>query len=257
MFLIDSFAYKNKLVSVHPAEKMLFAISSMLICVLSKSVYLDCFVLILMTFLTIVRAGINWKFYIKLLLFPLSFLFLGIVSIAITSVSSSMQSLVSFKILSIQYAITSESLNTAIILFFRSISAVSCLYFMILTTPMLDIIFILRKLRVPELILDLVNLMYRLIFIMVTIIMNVYTSQSSRLGYKSIKNKYKSLGYLVSTLFILAYKKANNMFIALESRCYSGTLNMIELKYPLSYKNIVLIVCVECILAYLALITTK
>src|SRR3712207_7382485 len=44
-------------------------------------------------------------------------------------------------------------------------------------------------------------------------------------------------GKLITILFIKAYKKSQDMYTALESRCYSGDINVIEPEYSVSYKK--------------------
>lgn len=92
------------------------------------------------------------------------------------------------------------------------------------------------------------GLIYRLIFILFETMNTIYISQKSRLGYSSIRLGYNSLGKLITILFIKAYKKSQDMYTALESRCYSGDINVIEPEYSVSYKNILMIIFLQIIL---------
>ena len=56
----------------------------------------------------------------------------------------------------------------------------------------------------------------------------MFISQNSRLGYRDIKTSYKSLGALASTLFIRSFKRANDLYTALEARGYNGELKVLE-----------------------------
>lgn len=49
----------------------------------------------------------------------------------------------------------------------KALGAVSALYMMTLTTPLSEIIAVLRKAHVPKLIIELMNMIYRYIFIMI------------------------------------------------------------------------------------------
>ena len=70
----------------------------------------------------------------------------------------------------------------------------------------------------------------------------IYISQNSRLGYSNLKTGYNSLGKLIGSLFLSAYKRSQDMYTALESRCYEGDINVIENTYKISYINLFMII---------------
>ena len=257
MIYIDKCAYTNRLTHVHPLEKFVFVALTMAICLTSNSILVPITIMTIMSYLTIFKAGIHFKFYLKLMLIPFSFLVLGILSIAINIIPNPNEALASINIFGSHYGITHQSLIYSTKLFFRSLGSVSCLYFLSLTTPLVDIISVLRKFKFSEIFLELMSLMYRLIFILIRIAGRIYSSQSSRLGHSTLKNKFKSLGALASRLFILSYKNVNDLFISLESRCYSGSLNVIEKQYKFSFKYIAFIVLIEVSLLFLQIISKK
>lgn len=113
-------------------------------------------------------------------------------------------------------------------MFLKVMGSLSCLYFISLTTPMIDVISVLAKLKVPSFLIELISLVYRFIFIILETSEMMFISQNSRLGYRDIKTSYKSLGALASTLFIRSFKRANDLYTALEARGYNGELKVIE-----------------------------
>lgn len=237
MLNIDKCAYSNKLINVHPMEKFIFIIVTIIVCLSSNSVITPVFILFSVSLLTIFAARTPFRFYIKLMLIPFSFLLLGVITI-----------LVEIKISpAITFSITPQSIDTASKLFLRALGSSSCLYFFSLTTPLIDITAILKKTKCPEIIIELISLIYRLIFILIDITGRIHTSQSSRLGYSSLENQYRSLSQLISSMFVLSYKKAHDLFVSLESRCYNGNINVLEKHYRLSAKNIMFIVFLECV----------
>jgi len=249
MIYIDKCAYTNRLKDIHPLEKILFAIATMIVNLAANSIFISIVSILMMGWITVYKAKTSLKLYFQLMLAPLGFLVLSTVTIMIIIIPSHVnEALVSLSLFKINFGVTPQSLEMAVKLFFRSLGAVSCLYFLSLTTPLVDIVSILRKLKLPEIFLELMSLIYRLIFILVEIIGRVYVSQSSRLGYSTLKNQFRSLSGLVSCLFSHSYKKANDMFIALESRCYDGKLRVLEKQYKLRKANIVYIILIELML---------
>ncbi|MDI6604794.1 MAG: cobalt ECF transporter T component CbiQ [Thermoanaerobacteraceae bacterium] len=250
--LIDSFAYKNNLINVHPGEKMAFAIATMILC-FKANIYIDLLIIFLMAFLVIAVAGIPAKVYLKLMSIPLSFLFIAIFTIIINIVQKGTPCVMCINIFNVNLGITVEGIKLASVLFFRSLSIVSCLYFMSLTTPMIEVISVLKKIKVPALFIEFMYLIYRIIFILMETADEIYTSQNSRMGYSSVKTGYKSLGALITSLFIKSLRDSEDMFVALEARGYDGDLNIIEKDYMISKKNLALIIFEICLILFITI----
>ena len=54
------------------------------------------------------------------------------------------------------------------LIFFRTISTVTCLYFVLFTTPFTELLQVLRRLGCPVVLTELLLLMYRFIFILLS-----------------------------------------------------------------------------------------
>ena len=255
--LIDKYAYSNKFLNIHPFEKFLITALTLFLLLVLNSPMVSIFVLIINSGILIYKAGIDQGFYLKLMLLPFSFLLMGTLSIAFNLISPHEKALLSFSILSFNIGITKISFIQAYSLFLKALSSVSCLYFLALTTPLIDIISVLKKFRLPELFLELMGLIYRFIFILSNTAGAIYNSQDSRLGYFGIKNSFRSMGYLVSNLFIRAFNKSNQLFIALESRGYTGSINVLENEYKYNYKNIIIIIFIESLILAIYLMLKK
>ena len=139
-------------------------------------------------------------------------------------------------------------LQNAIKLFFKALGAVSCLYFLSLNTPMVDLLAVLRKLRVPKLMVELMGLIYRFIFVFLETADNMFIAQNSRLGYSSLSSGYRSLGVLASTLFARAYKHSDDIYTALEARGYDGELNVLEEKFEIYWTAYITPVAINLLL---------
>ncbi|MBK1812706.1 cobalt ECF transporter T component CbiQ [Clostridium sp. YIM B02505] len=252
MFSIDKLAYISQLRKVNPTEKFIFAIFTMFICIALNNTIVSITVLLLMSAITVFKGEIPFGTYIKLMSLPLAFLIVGIITIAINMVHSSDNLIFGFSILNIRLGCTTESLETATRLFFKSLASVSCLYFLTLSTPVFEVLSVLKKLRVPKLFIELMGLIYRFIFVLLDTVNMIYISQNSRLGYSTLKLSYNSLAKLISSLFISSYKRSQDIYTAMESRCYDGDINLLEESYPSSSKRILLIIITEITLVLIA-----
>lgn len=252
MISIDKLSYISKLRKVNPIEKFVFAILTMLLSIYLNNILISISVIILMGFITVYKGKIPLKAYIILMLIPLGFLLVGVITIAINIGDYTNETLFGFSILKVKFGVTEESIIECAKVLFRSLAAVSCLYFLSLSTPIVELLSVLKKLKVPKLFIELMSLIYRFIFIILETVNMIYISQDSRLGYSNLKTSYNSLGKLIGSLFISSYKRSQDMYTALESRCYEGDINVIENTYKISYVNIIMIILVEMSLIFLA-----
>lgn len=255
MFNIDQFAYSNRLRSSHPGEKFAFSIVSMIICIAFNSLITSLAAILIMAGAIVFMAGIPWRFYLRLMSLPLAFLLVGVFTVAISFTRTPDIAMHGFTLMGVTIGFTPRDLNTAAGLFFKSLGAVSCLYFLSLTTPMVEIISILRKMRFPSLFIELMEITYRFIFVMSETACKIYRAQSSRWGYSGFRASCQSLGQLTASLFIKSYHRSQECFNSLMSRCYNGELNVIETQYRISKRNIIMIAAMDSALLILALHT--
>lgn len=129
-----------------------------------------------------------------------------------------------------------------------ALAAVSCLYFLSLNTTMTDILSVLRKMHCPALLLELMLLIYRYIFVLLDVAYYISTSQNARLGHKDLRTSIKSFGGMVQALFIRAMKRSRNLYDAMEARCYSGEIKVLEENHDVSKRNIIMIAVFELVL---------
>jgi cobalt/nickel transport system permease protein len=93
--------------------------------------------------------------------------------------------------------------------------------------------------------------MYRYIFVFLDEAINMYHTQETRLGYSSLKKSFKSMGMLGSNLFIRTWMKGEQAYIAMESRCYDGSIRTVKKQgsiKTIGIRNLVLLVLFELVL---------
>lgn len=209
-------------------EKLFFAVLTLGVCLWADSFPVSIFVLLIMTWYSICRGGIPFPDYFKLMVIPMSFLLLGVLAVAV-EVTANQQNLNAYvPFFGLYLGVSKTGIIAAARLFFKALGAVSCLYYLALNTPMVDILSTLKKLKCPQLIIELMSLIYRFIFILMETANTMKIAQNSRLGYANIFAAYHSMGALASTLFVRAYKRSEEMFISLEARGYTGEIKVLE-----------------------------
>lgn len=253
MIVIDKLCYTSKLRYINACVKTLFAILTLLICVIDRSIVISVFILLTTGCLTIFIGGISPSRYFRLMRIPLIFLFLSTIAIII-NFSSEPLSAFAIPIGNIFITSSITSCLYALQLILTALASVSCLYFLSLSTPITDILTVFKKVHCPEILIELMLLIYRFIFVLLDIADALTTAQRSRLGNVNLKTSCKSTANLITALFIRAFKKSSFLYDAMESRCYDGSIRVLQENYPARKKHILYIIIFELILITLSAI---
>lgn len=254
MIYIEQFVYSNKLRNTHPIERVLFALVTMALALLIKSWQVHLLIIFSMYFLLVFKAKIKSRVVIKLLMLPLGFLLIGVLTIAIQISAQNLPYLFSISLFNYNFGITENSLQIAFNTMTVSLSAVSCLYFMALTTPMVELLYVFQLFKLPNVIIELMSLIYRLIFVFIDTAFNIYYAQQARYGHSSFKKSITSFALLFANLWGKAFFKSKNLLHSLESRGFEGNLKVLSPKYTFSKRNITLFVFVDLIIIFSAFI---
>ncbi len=247
MVVVDKLCYRSKLRYVNATEKTAFALTSLLLTIVSRSIPTALVVLAVNSYLTLAKGKIPVKPYRKLMLIPLSFLLLSTLAI-LFKVSHTPMNAYAIPVGSWYITNDWDQVLYGIQLILTALSSVSCLYFLSLNTTMTDILIEFRRMHCPALMVELMMLMYRYIFVLMDVADNIKKSQNSRLGNKDYKTSLHSFGVMISVLFVRAIKKAQAQFNGLESRGYDGEIRVLSEHYPPKTKEIVMIVVYEAAL---------
>lgn len=238
VYSIDLYAYSSKMKHMNPKFKIVFAVLSLLICILADNIYVSLFISVTMGIITVCIGKIKIHDYISLLTIPIAFMIMG--SIAI-SVGFSTKPIGQYNMdLKLFYIYSSnESIVKTLRIILKAFGAISSLYMMTLSTNASEIISSLRSIHIPKIIIELMNLIYRFIFILIEVQCKMKNSAQSRLGYIDFKTSCYSFGSTAGNLLVVSMKKANAYYDAMESRCYNGEMNFLEEDKKVKVKHIV------------------
>lgn len=227
---IDTLAYTNKLRFLPPEQKLLFAFALLVLTYVAQ-VPVQLLIALWMGIWTIVYARIPAPIYFKLMSagFWLSSLLAFIVNGVATANYSEMQTDV-WKGLTVggyYLYLSSHGMQQAGELLVRAIASTSCLYFVMLTVPFIELLQLLR-LRCPPLLTDLLLLMYQFIFTLLGTANELWTAQQSRNGYRTWKIGMNSLGILVGQLLQRTLMNYRQVSLSLASRGFSGEFRVLH-----------------------------
>lgn len=238
---IDQLAYHSPLKNIHPGEKLLMAISTLLMVISLNSVILSGLVLLFMTYLLLVKGRIRGRFYLAIMGIPLGFLLLAGLTIVISLGAEPAAYICYLDLGAVRLGVTPLSLSQAGMVMGKSLAAISCLYFLALTTPMTQLIYVFRKMKLPPVFIDLMTVIYSYIFLLFQAASEIYVAQLSRGGYRGFRGTMKSLALLCSNLLLKSLKASEDAYNCLASRGFDGHFEVIEETYHLKKINLLAI----------------
>ena len=231
-FSIDYYAYESGLRNLNPVFKVLFSVAVLILTISLDHPAVSLFVILSMGFLTIWKGRVHFYDYCTLMTIPVVFLLMGSAAIAIGFSKTPVEPY-NLNLHFFHLYVTAANLKKALFLILKAFGAISAMFMLTLSTPSCEIISALGKLHVPKLIIELMNMIYRYIFILLDTQQKMKNAAESRLGYCDFKTSCISFGGIASNLFIVSLKRANAYFDAMESRCYDGELLFLEEEKPI------------------------
>ena len=220
MHLIDYCANTNRWHDRHPGEKLLLAGGMLMLSLLLPPFPGGVFILAIMVPAAIAGAGVPPRIYLRVCAIPLGFLLAGAVSLMVSVRWGAPGGL--------HLAITHEAVIAAAKVTLRSVAAVSCLLFLALTTPMAELLILLRRLGLPVAVVDLMSLTYRFLFLFTETLHTMTLAQASRLGYGTLRQTYRSLALLTVSFFGRVLDRVRRLETGLAARGYQGELRILS-----------------------------
>jgi cobalt/nickel transport system permease protein len=251
--LLDDYAQSNALRDTSPRLKLLLGLGAILLCVSSVTSIAPLFIAVTMSLITIRLAKIPWRFYSKLLLIPLSFSLLS--ALVVAFMHGGGDQLISFSVFGFNLSISEDGANLALLLIARTFGGMCSLFFIALTTPMIEIFSVLKSLGLPDFLIELSMLMYRYIFVFVDQAALIHSAQVMRLGDAGIKKSINSFGMLASVLFLRAWEQGERLIIAMDARCYDGKLDLMDRSNRAEPKAIFAVVVYIFVIASIVVLT--
>lgn len=228
---IDYYAYRSGMKNWNAAFKVFLSVGTLCMVIALNQIGTSLFVAAVMGALTLFVGKIPYRVYVHYMLVPLTFMILSCLAIAVsfagTPVGEWNLSLHFFYI-----CLTRESLWTAVEVFFKAVAGMSALYMLSFSTPVNEFILVLQRAHLPRLLSELMNLIYRYIFILFDVAHQMQTAAKARLGYQSFMQSCRSFASIGGNLFIIALKKANAYYDALLARGYNGRLEFLTEEKP-------------------------
>jgi cobalt/nickel transport system permease protein len=157
---------------------------------------------------------------------PLSFALLSTSVVALMHGTG--QTLFTVNVFGLSLSMREDGANRALLLMARTFGGMCSLFFIALTTPMIEIFAVLKSLHIPESVIELSMMIYRYIFVFLDQAAMIHSAQVMRLGDAGVKNSLHSFAMLSSVLFLRSWEQGERLMVTMDARCYDGKLDLME-----------------------------
>lgn len=229
MHWIDRFAYNNRIRRLDPVYKAGFSLLVIVLCLVSALPWVNVALMVVVICFSILWAQLPARSVFKLLMAEGSFLVFGVLGVAVSITTRSSPGAISVGPFWLN--VTADSINLAFKLLTRSLGCAAAMNFLALTTPMVDLIDLFRRIHVPDLLIDLLTLIYRFIFTLMDCLDRMMLAQKVRLGFNGWGGTLRSAGEIAANLFIEAFRRSQKLDIALQGRGWDGSLRVLPQEY--------------------------
>ena len=240
---MDVYARRSRLCRENAAFKTGVSLLLLILCICCQSPIPPLCLFVFLSAVTVAAGGIKLRTYLSLLTLPGVFLLLS----GLTLLWDYTSKLPEEAVLSLPFfggwlAVLPATQSLAMLVLSRALGAVSCLYFLSLSTPLPELLAVLRRVHVPAIMVELAVLIYRYIFILLSTFREMKDSAASRLGYRGLKRSLRTTGLVYGGLLANSFRRAGACFDAMESRCYTGQIAFLTQKKRVTAKVVGLLV---------------
>ncbi|MBB3869050.1 cobalt ECF transporter T component CbiQ [Parageobacillus toebii NBRC 107807] len=209
----DTIAYDNRLRTIRPEQKVIFALL-LLMMAITGNWKMQVMMTIWLAIWIIGYARVSWKVYAKALGVVALFLMMSFPALLVSIDKS------------FHVSIDRSQIFIAMSLLSRSVAAWSCLFFLLVTTPFPEILYVLKRMKVPSIIIELLFFMYRFVFVFEKAAEELYVAMKARNG----GNHWRHGGMLVFQLFQKIWHSYEVLRLALWARGVSDEMTYVHVE---------------------------
>lgn len=160
-----------------------------------------------------------WRFLAQRLIIPLAVAWLVFLTLLFTNGTHPVATVLSKPFPLVIYA---EGIARGILIFFRIMAAVTMACVLSFSTPMIEILETLRTFKVPDIIIDIADMMFRYVFIMTDVARNMHNAQMSRTTQRlSRMEQIRNLATIAVHVITKSLDRSTKIYRAMLARGYN------------------------------------
>lgn len=232
----DQLAQRSPLGKVHPGIKILFSLGALFLCAGAKSPWPPLLAGLILGGITVWKGKVPLRRYFSFLALPLSFIALSAL-VMVFHLSRFPVGLLDIPLGPVWLSATAAGRQDAMLTFCRAMGGVSCLYFLSLSTPLPEVIHCLEKIHVPQVVLELMFLIYRFLFLLWEEGQRRNQAAQARMGQGRFGRRVQSFALVAQGLLGGAILRAERSWQAMESRGYDGAFCFLQEKKLVRFRH--------------------
>ncbi|WP_432775139.1 cobalt ECF transporter T component CbiQ [Brevibacillus gelatini] len=229
---LDSLSYQNRLRFLPPEHKLLLA-GVLIVLVLTGHEWLQMAICVWMGVWVMVYARIPVRIYCGFFILSLSFFVLGLPALLLEAVRADaatvVQAVAAWKVGPYLVYIPASAVDKVWVLFWRTMASLACFAFVLFTVPFAEILQVLRKLKLPVIVTDLLMIMYRFIFVLLGLSHQLWIAQRARGGHRGFRGMLRDASGLAAQLFVRAMRKYDALSKGVAARGFGESLQVLSL----------------------------
>lgn len=236
---MENISLKSPLRDINPIYKLSYFVLLIGIVIYNKSftISIITFLFSLFIFFFINKGSLD--IYVGMIKAPIIFILLSGIGVMI-SFAKSPSDYLFLGMGDLFINITRKSQIDAQIISMTALSSVSLLITLGATTSIGDLIYALKKIKTPKIIIEMMYIIYRYIFLLSRLLNSMQTSGGMRGGFDNFKNTFRTSKYIAMRLFNKSMRMSLISYTAMESRLYEGDISFLKREYE--DKNFILFI---------------
>lgn len=233
---IDSLSYSNGLSHLPAAQKIRFALLLLVLSMVSHPAT-QAIIFLWMGLWTTLYAKTPLKIYVKTIGMASLFLVLTLPPLFFHGIpwgekKDMIHPWIGLHLFHWYFYLSQEGWEKALSLLLRSLSSISCLFFLLFSTPFAETMGVMKKVKIPELVVDLMTVIYRFLFVLLESVEQVRLAQIARGGYSTYKDKFRDAPVLIGRLLTRTFQRYHQLEVGLSARGYTGDLQTLSFQNP-------------------------
>lgn len=229
-FTLDQAAWASPWRQLAVADKVLLTGVTLAAALLLPAWPVSLLVVVGLTGAALTAARVPWRTWLTALTIPFAFVLIGVVSIAVqvgpVPVGEQMWWQAGF------LSVTEHSVIRAATTAGRAAAGACAVILLAVTTPVADLVDAGRRIGIPGPALDIVNLMYRMLFVLADSATTMHQAQAARLGHVGFRRSVRSFGTLAGHLLARSWARATALEAGLAGRGYTDQMRTLPRVQP-------------------------
>lgn len=222
---LDRLSYQSRWFHVAPERKFFFWLL-MMVLAFSLPPFGQGMLLVALAVFTCWLLRVSLWRWLRWMAIPIGFLLVGVVTILFSITPQPQHLLLGVPVGSVWLGVTPQGLAAANSTLWRSLAALAATFWLVLNLPFPQLIALLKRGRVPRLLIEQILLTWRFIFILLEEAAAIHRAQTLRFGYRTLPQGYRSLAMLVSLLFTRVLLRYKALATTLDIKLYQGDFHL-------------------------------